>query len=121
MNKKYQVVVTRFVGLGLTLPFAMLVLLTGATATAQTESNEVFEEIIVTVQKRDTALMVTPVAVGVLTGTQLDDAGITDMEDVQQNVPNLIVGQSQSSTTTNFSIRGIGSTSQNFGVESSVG
>ena len=43
------------------------------------------------------------------------------MIDLQQNVPGLIVGGSQTTTTTNFSIRGIGSTSNNFGVESSVG
>ncbi len=121
MNRKYQTVIRRYVGLGLTMPVAILGLLTGASAVAQTDSSEIFEEIIVTVQRRDTALMATPVAVGVLSGTQLNDAGIKDMQDVQQNVPSLIVGQSQSSTTTNFAIRGIGSTSQNFGVESSVG
>jgi outer membrane receptor protein involved in Fe transport len=43
------------------------------------------------------------------------------MFDLQQNVPGLIVGQSQTATTSNFAIRGIGSTSNNFGVESSVG
>ena len=40
---------------------------------------------------------------------------------MQQNVPGLIVGQSQTTTSSNFAIRGIGSTANNFGVESSVG
>ncbi|MEM9256198.1 MAG: TonB-dependent receptor, partial [Pseudomonadota bacterium] len=37
------------------------------------------------------------------------------------NAPSLIVGQNQSSTTTTFSIRGVFTSSQNFGLEPSVG
>ena len=43
------------------------------------------------------------------------------MFNMQQNVPGLTVGQSQTTTSSNFSIRGIGSSANNFGVESSVG
>jgi outer membrane receptor protein involved in Fe transport len=56
-----------------------------------------------------------------MSGEQIQAAGIKDMFDLQQNVVGLIVGQSQTSTSTNFSIRGVGSTANNFGVESSVG
>ena len=88
-------------------------------ANAQDES--IFEEIVVTAQKRAQNIMDVPVAVSALTGAQLTEAGVKDMFDMQQNVPGLIVGQSQTATTSNFAIRGIGSTSNNFGVESSVG
>ena len=98
--------------------------LSGA-ATAQEEPTEegsmIFEEIVVTAQKRAQDIMEVPVAVSAVTGQQINEAGIKDVWDLQQNVPNLIIGRSQTATTSNFSIRGIGSTSNNFGVESSVG
>jgi len=84
-------------------------------------AQDVFEEIVVLAQKRAQNIMDVPVAVSAVSGTQIVEAGIKDMFDLQQNVPGLIVSASQSSTTSNFSIRGIGSTSNNFGVESSVG
>ena len=97
------------VGLALTVP-----------AGAQ-EDSAFLEEITVVAQKREQNLMDVPVAITAITGAQIEASGIKDMIDLQQNVPGLIVGGSQTATTTNFSIRGIGSTSNNFGVESSVG
>jgi iron complex outermembrane receptor protein len=90
-------------------------------ATFAQEDTAIFEEIVVTVQRREQSIMDVPVAVSVLSGAEIQAAGIKDMFDLQQNVVGLIVGQSQTSTSTNFSIRGIGSTANNFGVESSVG
>ncbi len=90
-------------------------------ATFAQEESAIFEEIVVTVQRREQSIMDVPVAVSALSGAEIQAAGIKDMFDLQQNVVGLIVGQSQTSTSTNFSIRGIGSTSNNFGVESSVG
>jgi len=81
------------------------------------------EEIIVTATKAPAGSNVQETAVSITahTGDYLAAAGIKDVFDMQQNTPGLIVGQSQSSTTTNFSIRGIGTSSNNFGLESSVG
>jgi outer membrane receptor protein involved in Fe transport len=56
-----------------------------------------------------------------ITGDEITNAGIKDVFDLQQYAPGLIVGQSQTATTSNFSIRGIGTSSNNFGLESSVG
>ena len=81
----------------------------------------ILEEIIVTAQKRAQDIQDIPVAVTALSGEQLVEYGITDMFDLQQNAPALRVGQSQTATTSNFNIRGIGTSSQNFGLESSVG
>ncbi|NOR36407.1 MAG: TonB-dependent receptor [Woeseiaceae bacterium] len=106
--------------LGVLLPVAAAGLAFSSTVSAQ-DDEAIFEEIVVTVQRREQNIMDVPVAVSTLSGTQITDAGIKDMFDLQQNVPGLIVGQSQSATTSNFAIRGIGSTSNNFGVESSVG
>lgn len=96
---------------------AALTFVVGSPALAQ----GVFEEIVVTAQKREQNIMDVPVAVTAVTGADIDASGIKDVFDLQQNVPGLIVGQSQTATTSNFAIRGIGSTSNNFGVESSVG
>jgi len=109
-------------GLGLTLAIPMAGLTLAATANAQQEQGgAILEEIVVVAQKREQNIMDVPVAITAVTGAQIEASGIKDMIDLQQNVPGLIVGGSQTTTTSNFSIRGIGSTSNNFGVESSVG
>lgn len=95
-------------------------LLVSLPAIAQ-EKKEVFEEIVVLATRRAENILDVPVAVSSLSGTQIQEAGIKDVWDLQQNVPGLLVGRSQTTTTSNFNIRGIGSTSNNFGVESSVG
>ncbi|MGH1373436.1 MAG: TonB-dependent receptor [Cellvibrionaceae bacterium] len=79
------------------------------------------EEIVVTAQKREQNLQDVPVAVSAFTGEQLKEAVIKDVFDLQSNTPGLRVGQNQNNNTANFSIRGVGTSSQNFGLESSVG
>jgi outer membrane receptor protein involved in Fe transport len=106
--------------LGLLLPVAAAGLAFSSTVAAQ-DDTAIFEEIVVTVQRREQSIMDVPVAVSALSGAQIQAAGIKDMFDLQQNVVGLIVSQSQTATSTNFSIRGVGSTANNFGVESSVG
>ncbi|MDX2411886.1 MAG: TonB-dependent receptor [Woeseiaceae bacterium] len=88
---------------------------------ANAQDDSIFDEIVVTVQKREQNIMDVPVAVTALTGADIQASGIKDVFDLQQNVPSLIVGQSQTATTSNFQIRSVGSTANNFGVESSVG
>jgi len=96
-------------------------LIVGLFAFGHVAAQEIFEEIIVKAQKRDQNIMEVPIAVTAVTGAEIEASGIFDVFALQQNVPGLIVGQSQTATTSNFAIRGIGSTSNNFGVESSVG
>jgi outer membrane receptor protein involved in Fe transport len=81
----------------------------------------VLEEVIVTAQKREQSLQDVPVAVSAFNEEMLKQSGVKDMFDLQANAPSLIVGQTQNSTTTTFSIRGIFTSSQNFGLEPSVG
>ena len=101
------------------LPLAGMLL--AAPAIAQ-DGDSALEEIIVISKSRGAVnVMDEPIAITAVTGAQIEASGIKDMIDLQQNVPGLIVGGSQTTTTSNFSIRGIGSTSNNFGVESSVG
>ncbi len=81
----------------------------------------VLEEVIITAQKREQPLQDVPVAVSVFSGDTLRQSGIKDFFDLQVNAPGLVVDANQSATTSNFSIRGVGTSSQNFGLESSVG
>jgi iron complex outermembrane receptor protein len=94
-----------------------------APIAAAQESGTYLEEIIVVGTKAIQGVDVqeAPYAITALTDGYLEDAGIKDVFDMQQNVPGLIVGHSQTATTSNFSIRGIGTSSNNFGLESSVG
>lgn len=85
------------------------------------EAENVLEEVIVTAQKREQPLQDVPIAVTVFSGKDIQQSGAKDLFDLQMNAPGLVVGANQSATTSNFSIRGIGTSSQNFGLESSVG
>ena len=106
-------------GTWLPIIFAVTTLIAPAAPFAQEQAY--LEEIIVTAQKREQNIQDIPVAVTALSGAHLVEHGITDMFDLQQTAPGLIVDQSQTATTANFSIRGVGTSSQNFGLESSVG
>jgi outer membrane receptor protein involved in Fe transport len=101
-----------------TLPLIGLALAEPVSAQEQTS---LLEEIVVVAQKREENIMDVPVSITAISGAQIEASAIKDMYDLQLNVPGLIVGGSQTTTTSNFAIRGIGSTSNNFGVESSVG
>jgi iron complex outermembrane receptor protein len=82
---------------------------------------QVLEEVIVTAQKREQNMQDVPIAVTAFTGEKLAQAGIKDVFDLQATAPSLIVGSSQNSTSTTFGIRGVFTSSQNFGLDSSVG
>ena len=113
---------TSILSLGRAIALPLVGLALAAPAIAQDDRDNPFlEEIVVVAQKREQNIMDVPVAITAVTGAQIEASGIKDVFDLQQNVPGLIVGRSQTATTSNFAIRGIGSTSNNFGVESSVG
>ncbi|MEQ8264172.1 TonB-dependent receptor [Pseudohaliea sp.] len=84
-------------------------------------SQPVLEEVIVTAQKREQSLQDVPVAVTAFSGERLQESGVRDFFEVSNIDPALSVGKSQTSTATSFSIRGVFTSSQNFGLESSVG
>lgn len=91
-----------------------------ALVTSQLQA-QVLEEVIVTAQKREQSLQDVPVSVVAFSGQALQESGIKDVFDLQVNAPGLSVDQNQNATTSNFSIRGIGTGGNNFGQESSVG
>ncbi|WP_158972916.1 TonB-dependent receptor [Paraglaciecola sp. L3A3] len=98
-----------------------LVLNSGLTLAQEKPQESHLEVITVTAQKRAQNLQEVPVSVTAFSGEQMAESVIKDIYDLQTNVPGLGAFQSQSATNSSFSIRGVGTSSQNFGLESSVG
>ncbi len=90
-------------------------------AAGQISAQPLLEEVIVTAQKRAQSLQDVPISVQAFSGEKLAESGIKDVFDLQVNAPGLTVDQNQNATTSNFSIRGIGTGGNNFGFESAVG
>jgi len=98
---------------------AVAATLLSAGAVAQ-ESAEL-EEIIVTATKREQTLQDVPVAVSVTPVETINRASIKDITDLASIIPSLRVTTLQTSTQTNFVIRGFGNGANNPGIEPSVG
>ena len=94
---------------------------TPAIAQAQ-EQARVSDEIIVTAQKRAQDIQDVPIAVTALSGDQLQRAGIQDIRALQTLSASFNLNSSQTeSGGTTIRIRGVGTTGNNAGLESSVG
>jgi outer membrane receptor protein involved in Fe transport len=91
-----------------------------AHAQAATGGAEV-ETVIVTAQKREQNLQDVPIVVNVVSGQQLQDAGVRDVKDLQVLTPGLSVTSSTGGAQTSIRIRGVGTIGDNPGLESSVG
>lgn len=79
------------------------------------------DEIVVYSQKREQSLQDVPISVAAFTPEFLDDANVTDVFDLQAFTPGLVVFRSQTAGVNSFQIRGVGTSSNNAGLESSVG
>lgn len=86
-----------------------------------TASAQSLEEVIVTAQKREQSLQDVPIAVTAFSNQMLQKTGVRDMFEIQANDPSLVVGQGHNASTSSFGIRGVFTSSNNFGLESSVG
>lgn len=88
------------------------------TAGAWAQSPDV---ITVTAQKREQTLQETPVSVAVVTDTAIQQSQVRDAADLQTLVPSLTVSEFAASSNTQFTLRGVGTSSFNPGLEPSVG
>ena len=89
-----------------------------ATVTSLSQAQAVLEEVIVTAQKRAESLQDVPISVSALQGEKIKEAGIGDMTQLADYVPNLHIAKA--SVNTNIYMRGVGS-GNNQGFEQSVG
>ncbi|CAA0079507.1 Pesticin receptor [Zhongshania aliphaticivorans] len=88
-------------------------------AIAQTESF-MLEEVLVTSQKREQSLQDVPASVQAMSGDMLENAGITDFEDLVDVSPSLSFQDNLSPYQKSVYIRGVGTTINSATVESSV-
>jgi iron complex outermembrane receptor protein len=100
----------------------MFVAATGAafaqTAPNTTSANDAPEEIVVTAEKRETALLDAPLAVAAIPTQQLERQGISSLEDVQNVTPSLTYGSFSSFSI--VSLRGISTDFGTISAEPSV-
>jgi outer membrane receptor protein involved in Fe transport len=79
------------------------------------------DEIIVTAQRRAQSIQEVPLAVSAYSDVTLQQAGINDVKDLAILSPSLVVTSTQAETAgTTIRIRGVGTTGDNVGLESSV-
>ncbi len=107
-------VISALVGMSITIN-------SGVVLAQEQNSESNLDVITVTAQKRTQNIQEVPVAVTAFSGEQMAESVIKDVFDLQANVPGLGVFQTQTATNSSFSIRRVGTSSQNFGLESSVG
>ena len=79
------------------------------------------QEVVVTAEKRAENLQDVPISVIALSGERLQDAGVTNIKNMQVLTPGLTVTSTTSEASTTARIRGIGTVGDNVGLESSVG
>jgi len=91
-----------------------------STTTTQASSGSELEEITVTARKRTESILNVPVDVQALPASQLQTFQVTELTDLPTLVPGLNFGTSLLSIGTLVSIRGVGTASQDPGVDQSV-
>ncbi|MGA0543810.1 TonB-dependent receptor [Brevundimonas sp. VNH65] len=79
------------------------------------------EDIIVTATKREERLIDVPVAVTAVGGEQLENSGVTDIRELTGLAPSVQFQTPGGGSDSSVRIRGVGTTSTNPGLESSVG
>lgn len=78
------------------------------------------EEIVVTARKAKESLLDVPVTVSVVTAATMQNHDVTDLNKLSELVPQVMVGQVTSGTGALLSIRGIGSSPLDAGIDQSV-
>jgi iron complex outermembrane receptor protein len=94
----------------------------GQAKAVSSAQGSTLEEIIVTAQKRDESISDVPLAISAVTGSVLEDAGVTTLQGVMKFVPNLRVDSGYGPEgTPRFNLRGIGNTEYAASATPSVG
>ncbi len=92
----------------------------GVTPEAQAASESDSGDIIVTAQGRRQVLQDVPIAVTAIGGGELANSGVTDIRQLNQLAPSLLVSSTGREANGSARIRGIGTVGDNPGLESSV-
>ncbi|GAB5450638.1 MAG: TonB-dependent receptor [Halioglobus sp.] len=86
------------------------------------QAQAVLEEVVVTARKREETLQETPIAVTALSGSNLQELGLTNISDLRKVVPNVDMYEGNgASGTGNVFIRGVGARNTGVNFDSGVG
>jgi len=99
---------------------AFAVLVSSSPALAQEEPRSDAGDIIVTARKRQESILEVPVVANVLTQETITQNQVVDLQDITQFTPGFVLGQSVLENGAQVSIRGIGTTSLDPGIDQSV-
>lgn len=91
-----------------------------ADGAADTGSSVSEADIIVTARKRSESLVDVPVAISALSGDQLARYNVNDLNRVAIMLPNVTIVKAASGTGASMTIRGLGSTFNDFGIDQTV-
>jgi iron complex outermembrane recepter protein len=92
----------------------------GVSDQAQAAADSDSGEIIITAQGRRQVLQDVPIAVTAIGGGELQNSGVTDIRQLNQLAPSLLVSSTGTEANGSARIRGIGTVGDNPGLESSV-
>lgn len=91
------------------------------TAPASQQTATTVDEVIITATRREQRLIDVPVAVTAVGSEQLENSGVTDIRELTGLVPSVQFQTPGGGADSSIRIRGVGTTSTNPGLESSVG
>lgn len=91
-----------------------------ASAPSQEPEATALDDIIVTANQRQERLIDVPIAVTAVGGQQLENSGVTDIRELTGLAPSVQFQTPGGGADSSIRIRGIGTTSTNPGLESSV-
>ena len=87
---------------------------------AEDTTEEKIEQITVTAQKRSQRIIDVPVSVAAMTGESIETAGIQQLSELGDYIPNVNIN-SGDSLESSVQIRGVGADSRNIGFDTRVG
>ena len=79
------------------------------------------EEIVVTAQKREESLQEVPISISAFTDDYLEDRQLNNLQDLTRFAPSMEFENASSMRNAYLTVRGIGSSGQNAGIDGSVG
>jgi outer membrane receptor protein involved in Fe transport len=89
-------------------------------ARAATAAEAGVGDIIVTARKRQESVLEVPVVTSIITQEQIDSRQIADLTDISTLTPGLLLGEGASDIGTQISIRGVGTTAIDSGIDQSI-
>lgn len=93
----------------------------GQNAAPAEPSASTLEDIVVTARRREESLLDVPVAVSAISAAALERAHVTDITQISQMTPQLLIAPASGGGGGTISIRGVGSSYLDPGIEQSVG